>query len=493
MLFAAERAEIGGDILGLVTSGMYDTPLASVREYVQNSADAYASVGNFHGKLEVHTDVANLRLTIRDYGPGLSADEAIIALLPIARSQKILGLHRGFRGIGRLSGLAFADSVKFVTRNETSEHAFSVTWDGACLREKVAQGELASSAIKHSVSCMSIDAEEYPQTFFEVQIEGIARHAAPHLLNRERLRRYVAEVCPVPFGNKFPFSTEVAKYLGERERIMELQVHVDGEPNRIERGFTGSFKVSESREDLCRYIEFIEVPSIDGRGSAAAGWFAHSSYLGAIHKTAGIRGIRARVGNIQVGDESTMDLLFDESRFNRWCIGEIHILDRRILPNARRDYFEPNPHLRNLESKLAPHLKRLSAQCRQASRERIHNRKLAGQLDAIDDCHKLAESNLADRNLALEVCTNAIDRITKLRSRLESLEEPDAEMEARARASENALLALKCDIERSRLDDSNGASSQLAQSIFRTLARHLKSDVQAAQVVEEVMKDMLPQ
>ncbi len=48
----------------------------------------------------------------------------------------------------------------------------------------------------------------------------------------------------------------------------------------------------------------------------------------------------------------------------------------------------------------------------------------------------------------LEVCENAIDRIAKLKSRLESLEEPDAEMEAKARASENALLKLRRNIEK---------------------------------------------
>ena len=92
----------------------------------------------------------------------------------------------------------------------------------------------------------------------------------------------------------------------------------------------------------------------------------------------------------------------------------------------------------------------------------------------------------------LEVCENAIDRIAKLISRLESLEEQDAEMEAKARASENALLKLRRNIERSRQGHSNEAGPQFVQSIFQTLARHLKSDVQAAQIAEEIMKDMPP-
>ena len=34
---------------------------------------------------------------------------------------------------------------------------------------------------------------------------------------------------------------------------------------------------------------------------------------------------------------------FTEERFNRWCVGELHILDSRIVPNARLDYFSQDP------------------------------------------------------------------------------------------------------------------------------------------------------
>ena len=85
------------------------------------------------------------------------------------------------------------------------------------------------------------------------------------------------------------------------------------------------------------------IPSIDGSGEAAVGWVAHSSYLGRSQKELRVRGIRARVGNIQIGGEGVFDDLFTEERFNRWCVGELHILDSRIIPNARRDYSSLDP------------------------------------------------------------------------------------------------------------------------------------------------------
>ena len=99
---------LGGSLLGLLTTGMYDSPLAIYREYVQNSADAIGTselVGD--GKVRIHLDPTNLAVRIRDNGPGLSHQGAIRSLVPLGRSKKSLGVSRGFRGIGRLAGACF--------------------------------------------------------------------------------------------------------------------------------------------------------------------------------------------------------------------------------------------------------------------------------------------------------------------------------------------------------------------------------------------------
>ena len=99
-------------------------------------------------------------------------------------------------------------------------------------------------------------------------------------------------------------------------------------------------------------------------------------------KRLGIRGIRARAGNIQIGDENVFEHLFPEERFNRWCVGEIHIMDSRIVPNGRRDYFEPGPHTRNLENQMAAVARRISARCRTASTARNKEYKFQAALDS---------------------------------------------------------------------------------------------------------------
>jgi molecular chaperone HtpG len=97
----------------------------------------------------------------------------------------------------------------------------------------------------------------------------------------------------------------------------------------------------------------------------------------------GIRGIRARLGDIQVGEPDLFDESFKESRFNGWAIGEIHVLDRRIVPNARRDNFEVNHHYSNLLVQLGPLASSISQRCRSASVARNATHDVKNMIDEV--------------------------------------------------------------------------------------------------------------
>ena len=149
---------------------------------------------------------------------------------------------------------------------------------------------------------------------------------------------------------------------------------------------------------------------------AAVGWIAHSSYLGAIPKENRIRGIRARVGNIQIGDEAVFDSLYAEERFNRWCVGELHIMDHRIVPNARRDYFEPGHHLRNLENHLLPALRKIGVRCRAASSTRNRARKTLSSLSSIEETFELATSGYLAAKDARALAKDALQQLPPIRA-----------------------------------------------------------------------------
>ena len=415
------NALIGGSILSLITSGMYVSPLAIYREYLQNAADAIASSSQQHnGKVEITLDLSRLYVTVRDNGPGLTYEQAVRELVPISQSRKQHQQDRGFRGIGRLSGLAFGRSVTFLTRNDKNSPVTKITWDGERLRDGINNKLSVEASILQCTTVEKLKNYDYPSNFFEVRIEGISRYAATFILNRDVARDYIGEVCPVPFSDEFPYAIQVSELFKEKQSSLTFNVYLDGDKEPVTRLHKEGLQVSGGHRDRFADFEEIRIPALEGFDYAARGWIAHSSYLGALPKKTGVRCLRARIGNIQIGDETVFDHLYSESRFNRWCVAEIHIQDPRIVPNGRRDYFEPNAHLRNLENHLGAVCRRLERRCRQASKERNQQRRVQSSLSELDAAYEMVTVGYLNTDATKDLIDNKLAEIADLRKKIVS-------------------------------------------------------------------------
>ena len=377
----SDEPVVGGDILRLITAGMYDDPLVLFREYLQNAADSIASGGSSAGSVKIEIDPVDSRLIITDDGPGLSHTEAVSRLVPIGNSAKDPAVDRGLRGIGRLSSLAFANDVHFTTRTHSSAPVIRISWSGRTLRDPRLQKLDVATAVEECTAIESLPEGDWPDQFFQVIVEGVTRYAASTLLNRDAVRRYIAEVCPVPFSPSFPLAVELADFLGEYTDNLVLDVRIVGDDLPIQRPFGEALPLTDSYAAPFERLETRIIPRLDGDQPAAILWLAHTPYAGSIPRHLGVRGLRARSGNIQVGSDDVFRRLFHETRFNGWCVGEVHITDSRIVPNGRRDYFEPGPHLRNLENHVGAIAQGISSRCRRASshRNRLRQAEIAAR------------------------------------------------------------------------------------------------------------------
>lgn len=401
---------------------MYTSPLALYREYLQNAADSIDGEPDAQGvRVEIDLDPVARRISIRDYGPGLSRSEAERELIPVARSRKKRGVDRGFRGIGRLSALAFADSVAFRTRSTASEPVTEIVWDGTALRAGSLQKKMADQLILSSVKLSTLDGNDWPDRFFEVEIRNVARHAAGLILNHDAVRGYIGEVCPVPMSSAFPYTEQLSGFLSSHRALTALTVVFSSDETPVTRPFCDVIPLSDDRADNFNACETFTLPNTEGSGVAAVGWLAHSSYWGMIPKGLRIRGLRAREGNVQVGDERIFDHLFAEDRFNRWCVGEVHILDHRILPNGRRDYFEPGPHLRNLENHLCATTRGIVNRCRSTASTRNQARKVVAELRQIQAAYDLASTGYIQARDAKALIEKWLLRLRELKADTESI------------------------------------------------------------------------
>ena len=109
---------IGKDILELLANAMYVDPLTIYREYVQNAADSIdearasgLSLDDPH--ITVHLDQATRCVRIRDNGESIPNRDFVKRITAIGASHKRGTTLRGFRGVGRLSGLGYCQELIF--------------------------------------------------------------------------------------------------------------------------------------------------------------------------------------------------------------------------------------------------------------------------------------------------------------------------------------------------------------------------------------------
>ena len=410
---------VGADVLRLVTAGLYGDPLAMYREYLQNAADAVgATPGPGRGRVDIELDPARRQIRIRDNGPGLSPDGMVRELIPIGRSRKRAGRDRGFLGIGRLAGLAFARRVRFISRASADAPVMGVTWDGERLARGIGAGHLAAAAIEQSVSVERVASTEYPARFFEVQIDGVMNAAASTVLDRDRVREYIGSVCPVPFSDDFPYKDRIKDCVRGGTQAFTLDAYVTGNEDHVTRPHRREVRARAGRSDALCEFEEICVPAFDDQSAepaAAVGWLLHTMYLGALPKETGVGGIRARCGNIQIGSDGVFAHLFSERRFNQWCVGEIHVVDPRIMPNGKRDYFESSPYLRHLENHLRQTCQRLERRCRNASQKRNASKRLKQIFEEGDETWSLVTNGYLEGSMARGIIEGQMKALERLR------------------------------------------------------------------------------
>ena len=410
---------VGGDLLRLITAGMYDSPLILYREYLQNAADAVANQGS--GTVHVVIDRIRSQVAIRDDGTGLSPREAARRLIDVGCSRKDRTSDRGFRGIGRLSALAFAEQVQFTTRTCAAEPVTEVTWCGRTLRHPDLAQVDATTAIERCTRTRQLLNGDWPERFFEVRVERVHRHAASALLNEDDVRGYIGEVCPVPMANAFPLAAQIREFLATHTDYFVLDVRVNDDDSSVKRPFGEAIPLTDKYGAVFERLETRVIPTIDGNDPAAIVWLAHTPYAGSIPRGVGVRGLRARMGNIQIGNDRIFEHLFLEPRFNGWCVGEVHVLDKRIVPNGRRDYFESSPHQRNLENHIGAIAHEISSRCRRASSQRNKLRHISTAINRLRRARDFAISGYLSPADASALVERERQRIPEIKQILTTL------------------------------------------------------------------------
>ncbi len=371
-------AHIGRQILDVITSGMYSDPRMALREYVQNAADSIDAAINagvcseVEGAISITLDGKTRSILVADNGLGIKNGDVETRLGGLGCSSKGGGGHRGFRGIGRLGGLAYCDLLRFETRSDAREKVAVVEWSGKALREQIASAkghEHVEAAIKRiaTLHFRAADKHADPAHFFRVEMVNVHQFHADVLMNMKGLREYLSQIVPAPYdGNEFCFAAQIERHLAEVTGYRSYSITLNGTP--IVRPYREQVVLRAEHEDRITDVKLLELKTPDGR-LICRGWYALTQFMSAMPPHVTMRGIRVRQGNIGVGDEDFLKGSFIEPRFATWHIGELHVGEALKL-NARRDGFEESPEYELFLEWSSGVCRLLSSYCRQSSKER---------------------------------------------------------------------------------------------------------------------------
>lgn len=346
-------AVIGKNILENLTTGMYYDSKVIYREYIQNACDQIDKaekqglLKKDEGMVDIDIDPRRRCVTITDNATGVSKDLFRSQLGDIANSDKIRGKDKGFRGIGRLCGLAYCKTLTFCTSAKGENIKSIMKIDAKMMREMLASPiKYSVEDILEAITTYDEMSEEAENHFFIVQLQDINRENTD-LLDKAKVSEYLSFVAPVPFNNKFRHRAKIhdhAASLGYH--IDEYNVFVGGNPIFKEYGMR-LYKKNDSGGSKQAYDEIRDVTFHEiykGKDLVAWMWYGLCRFDGAIPKKENpMYGFRVRQSNIQIGSNTEIARFFKEERGNSYFVGEIYAVHEELTPNSQRDNFNENP------------------------------------------------------------------------------------------------------------------------------------------------------
>lgn len=355
---------VGKNILDNLTTGMYSDSKVIYREYIQNACDQIdialktGLLKEEDAVVDITIDYNNRYISIRDTATGVKSNLFIENLGDIANSNKQIGENKGFRGIGRLCGLAYCKTLKFTTSYSGEKLKSIMTCDAQKMRQMLLDSKKYSlDDIWNTIVSFTTENEVVDEHYFEVEMFDINKENTD-LLDKTKVIDYLSFVAPVPYRNTFSFRRKIYDYAQSiNYKIDEYKILINGKQifkkytDRLKDSVTNGNNTKSKIYDDIKDLEFKNI--YDSNNNLLAWlWIGISCFEKQIPKINQMRGLRLRSSNIQLGNDNALQHLFKEPRGNYYFIGEVFSVDKGLIPNSQRDYFNENEKRIEFEDSL---------------------------------------------------------------------------------------------------------------------------------------------
>jgi len=399
--------DIGGELLGILSKGLYPDPLDCIREYVQNSVDAIAK--------NVTIKITGNSVVISDDGMGMDLD-GLVQARRLGLSNKSQAENVGFRGIGIYSGFDICSRLLVTTKTAGEGNARVLEFDFGEMKAQL-KAERDAQSLRTSLTKLLTKYSHFKQEedqvdrhYTIVQLEELSRVHIGQLADHERLRTYMLHNLPIDFADKFPYKNQINS---------QLENHVPGY-NAIRVKLVTDFAAPEI---IVRpIIPNLREPIMDTIRNADGKKIAY--YWACIHAKGGelpdeyaeYRGLVYKVKGFTIGNRSHLREHFTTAKgtLYDWCTGEVYVIDENVVPNAARNDFEASPEKLQLETAVGDAMSELNKAAVKFQEQKNADKdfeKISGYLDEVEK--KITSYNLRECGDAHRQIDRYLDSLKK--------------------------------------------------------------------------------
>lgn len=341
-----KKSDIGGEIISILTRGMYLDPKDTLREYVQNGVDAQAT----HISIKIRQDI----VVVQDNGNGMDK-ETMRKSIRVGISDKNPDKNVGFMGIGIYSSFHLCDDLHIFskTKNESPNH---LHFNFKGMREKLAkQRELRFSSplsenaivalqdlLEENIELTSLNNDEYPNTGTRVEISNLDPVFFNTLSKFSEVSNYLEQVVALPFNPSFSYGKEIQSYIRQvcqdnniYYSLVHLDLQVNDESSTLYRPYLDEHFDPSSLDPKFYTLKF-------NKEFFGIAWGCLNKSTKTI-KNSKLRGFVIKKHGFTIGNRNDLIPYFGRQTFYNRYVGEVIVLNSQLLPNASRSEFEYSP------------------------------------------------------------------------------------------------------------------------------------------------------
>jgi molecular chaperone HtpG len=410
------KEDIGGEILPILTTGLYRDSLDALREYIQNGIDANAD------QIEVSIDPSTVAVT--DNGHGMTRSQAERAIR-LGISDKNPTENIGFRGIGIYSAFNLCEMLDVFTKPKKGPGSHIVFNFEGIRRELLVEQErrkqrqhpeLYLEKLLQSHVYVDNDQDGVIQGHgTRVLLSNLLPESYKRLQDWNEVELYLQDVVPLPFSPEFRHGATIQKRFSEEDyRVVPLTLEIGTRREELYRPYS-DWLFPEGEKYLPQFFLLRK-----GREKFGFAWICINGRR--VIKDARMRGLLIKKFGFSVGNRSYLEPFFKRNIFNRRITGEIIVQHESLIPNAARSDFENNAARQDFLGLLPDFIARLSSWGNTIQQNEKARQELTEVTRALGTIAEDLPKSRRDKNIMLRYNVELADLEHRLNTHKKTLE-----------------------------------------------------------------------